>query len=144
MRAGSPSCCRAYDHARSLSKSSTRALCLQVAGSIRLVEGSVYPLADLRERLAGENDLYLEFLRVESMSAGIYSLPAGGTDPQVPHNEDEIYYVISGRASIDIAGAVQPVEPGAIIFVAKEVEHRFKDIEEDLEVLVLFAPAETE
>jgi mannose-6-phosphate isomerase-like protein (cupin superfamily) len=107
------------------------------------MKGAVNPLEDLRRRLAAEDDLYLEFLRVESMSAGLYAIPAGATDPQVPHNEDEIYYVIRGRASIDIAGDVQPVEPGAVIFVAKHVDHRFQDITEDLEVLVLFAPAET-
>jgi mannose-6-phosphate isomerase-like protein (cupin superfamily) len=107
------------------------------------VEGQVDGLADLRARLADQDDLYLEFLRVGSMSAGLYSLPAGGTDPQVPHNEDEAYYVISGRARIEIAGALHPVEAGAVIFVGKKVEHRFVDITEDLELLVLFAPAET-
>jgi mannose-6-phosphate isomerase-like protein (cupin superfamily) len=107
------------------------------------MDGQVDRLADLRARLADQDDLYLEFLRVDSMSAGLYSLGAGETDPQVPHNEDEAYYIISGRASIDIAGALHPVEPGSVIFVGKNVEHRFLDITEDLEVLVLFAPAET-
>jgi mannose-6-phosphate isomerase-like protein (cupin superfamily) len=108
------------------------------------MEGKVYPLAELRQQLADVNDLYTEFLRIAPMSAGLYALPANATDPQTPHNEDEIYYVIRGRASIDIAGTTQEVEPGTVIFVAKNVDHRFKNIEEDLEVLVLFAPAETE
>jgi mannose-6-phosphate isomerase-like protein (cupin superfamily) len=107
------------------------------------VEGQVDALADLRARLADQDDLYLEFLRVGSMSAGLYSLSAGAVDPQTPHNEDEAYYVVSGRAQIDIAGELHPVEAGAVIFVGKKVEHRFVDIAEDLEVLVLFAPAET-
>jgi hypothetical protein len=33
---------------------------------------------------------------------------------------------------------------GTLIFVAASVEHRFHRIEEELEILVLFAPAETE
>ena len=107
------------------------------------MNGSVYPLRELSDRLAAADDLYVEFLRVDAMSAGLYALPAGASDPQTPHNEDEIYYVISGRASIDIDGDVSTVEPGAVIFVGKHVEHRFIDIAEDLEVLVLFAPAET-
>lgn len=45
---------------------------------------------------------YLEFLRVSSMSLGIYSLPAGGADPQRPHKEDEVYYVLQGRAMIRV------------------------------------------
>jgi mannose-6-phosphate isomerase-like protein (cupin superfamily) len=108
------------------------------------MEGQVYPLAELRRQLADANDLYTEFLRIDTMSAGLYALPANATDPQTPHNEDEIYYVIKGRASIEIAGTTQEVEPGTVIFVAKHIDHHFQDIKEDLEVLVLFAPAETE
>ena len=68
------------------------------------------------------------------------SSPAGSTDTQSPHAEDEIYYVVAGRGAIDVAGERRPVQPGSIVFVAKEVEHRFVDIEEDLSILVFFAP----
>ncbi len=40
---------------------------------------------------------YHEFLRVPALSCGIYSLPAGSKDLQGPHDEDEVYYVLSGR-----------------------------------------------
>lgn len=86
---------------------------------------------------------YLEFLRVPAMSAGLYVLPAGGADPQKPHNEDELYYVVRGRARMRIGAEEQPVSEGSVIFVAAKVEHRFFDIEEELQVLVFFAPAET-
>jgi quercetin dioxygenase-like cupin family protein len=36
------------------------------------------------------------------------------------------------------------VAQGDLIFVAVNVEHRFYDVEEELTVLVFFAPAETE
>jgi hypothetical protein len=36
------------------------------------------------------------------------------------------------------------VARGTLVFVAARIEHRFYGIEEDLEVLVFFAPAETE
>ena len=75
------------------------------------------------------------------MSAGIYTLAAGSVDGQAPHVEDEIYYVISGKAQIQIGDQHYPVETGATVFVAREVEHRFHDIEEDLTILVIFAPA---
>jgi mannose-6-phosphate isomerase-like protein (cupin superfamily) len=90
------------------------------------------------------SDLYAEFLRVPSMSAGIYRLAAGSSDPQVPHNEDEVYYVISGRARLRAGDDSEPVGPGTIAFVPAREPHRFEDIEEDLEVLVFFAPAETD
>jgi mannose-6-phosphate isomerase-like protein (cupin superfamily) len=78
------------------------------------------------------------------MSAGIYRLPAGSSDPQGPHNEDETYYVIAGRATLTAGGESQPVQTGSIAFVPAREAHRFENIEEDLEVLVFFAPAETD
>jgi mannose-6-phosphate isomerase-like protein (cupin superfamily) len=105
--------------------------------------GSVFPLPEVRERRVRSGELYLEILRVPAMSVGFYALPAGGTDPQSPHREDEVYYVIRGRATVRIAGRDRSVEPGATIFVAKGVEHRFHSVQEPLELLVVFAPQES-
>ena len=86
---------------------------------------------------------YREFLRVPAMSAGFYVLPAGATDHQKPHREDEIYYVVRGRARFKAGSEDREVSTGSVIFVAAEVGHRFYDISEELAVLVFFAPAET-
>jgi mannose-6-phosphate isomerase-like protein (cupin superfamily) len=99
-------------------------------------------LAQLISQREASNKLYLEFLKVPDLSMGLYVLPAGGTDPQSPHTEDEIYYVVSGRAQIKVAGEDRAVQAGSIVYVAKNVEHRFHTIEEELTVLVFFAPAE--
>ena len=111
--------------------------------SVPAKDGMVVSLSELRARRERSGELYLEFLRVPAMSVGLYALPAGGVDPQTPHREDEIYHVIRGRATITIAGRDRPVEPGATIFVAKGVEHRFHTVTEPLEVLVVFAPEES-
>ncbi len=95
-----------------------------------------------RERRASGRR-YLEFLRVPALSVGLYGLPAGGEDPQSPHAEDEVYQVIRGRAVLRVEGEDRPVGPGSVVFVAAGAEHRFHAIEEDLEVLVFFAPAES-
>ncbi len=96
------------------------------------------------ERLhAQSGKLYQEFLRVPSMSAGFYILPANGQDLQQPHQQDEIYYVVRGRARFKAGDEEREVAPGSVIFVAAEVEHRFHDIREELTVLVFFAPPET-
>ena len=86
---------------------------------------------------------YREFLRVPSMSAGVYILSPGTIDAQQPHHEDEVYYVIRGRAHFTVGVEDHEVSAGSVIFVAAEVGHRFHDITEELAVLVLFAPAET-
>ena len=98
-------------------------------------------LTRLREQ---QGKRYLEFLRVPAMSAGVYVLPAGGTDPQKPHREDEMYYVVRGRARMKIGSEDAEVSAGSVIFVEAEAEHRFYDIREELQILVFFAPAEQE
>ena len=101
-----------------------------------------FELTQLIQQRADSNKLYLEFLKVSDLSMGLYILPAGGTDPQSPHTEDEVYYVVSGRAQIKVADEDRAVQAGSIVYVAKNVEHRFHSIEEELTVIVFFAPAE--
>jgi mannose-6-phosphate isomerase-like protein (cupin superfamily) len=50
--------------------------------------------------------------------------------------------VFSGKAQILVAEESREVQAGSIVYVAKNVAHRFHSIEEDLTVLVFFAPAE--
>ena len=101
-----------------------------------------YELTDLTRQRVRSDKLYFEFLRVPDLSMGLYQLPAGGKDPQSPHTEDEVYYVVSGKAKIKVADEDRAVQAGSVVYVAKNVEHRFHSIEEDLTVLVFFAPAE--
>ncbi|MCI0632944.1 MAG: dimethylsulfonioproprionate lyase family protein [Actinobacteria bacterium] len=92
---------------------------------------------------ARSGDLYVEFLRVPDLSAGLYVLAAGADDPQSPHQEDEVYAVLSGRGAIRVGDGDRPVGPGSIVYVPAHAEHHFHSIEEELELLVFFAPAET-
>lgn len=87
--------------------------------------------------------MYLEFLRVPAMSVGVYTLPAGSSDPQKPHKEDEVYYVVRGRARMQVGSDDRAIREGSVIFVSANLEHRFHDISEELTVLVFFAPAES-
>ena len=101
-----------------------------------------YELERLVIDQAGSESLYHEFLRVPALSMGLYVLPAGSVDPQHPHDEDEVYYVTQGQAMIMVDGEDRVVQAGSIVYVASQIEHRFHTIEEDLHVLVFFAPEE--
>jgi mannose-6-phosphate isomerase-like protein (cupin superfamily) len=105
---------------------------------------NVYHISDVMRQRDEKGRPYLEFLRVPAMSAGIYVLPQGATDSQKPHLEDEMYYVIRGRARIQIGSEQADVRPGSVVFVDAKLEHRFYEIQEELELLVFFAPAEQE
>lgn len=102
-----------------------------------------FELQQLAEQRENTDKAYLEFVRIPAMSAGVYVLPAGSTDPQNPHNEDELYYVVRGRALMRVGSEDREIGAGSVIFVEAHLEHRFHDIQEELVVLAFFAPAET-
>lgn len=87
---------------------------------------------------------YDEFLRVPALSAGTYVVPAGGVDDQRPHREDEVYVVLAGAARFTGGGESVDVRAGSVLFVPAYEDHKFHDVGEDLDVLVVFGPAETE
>jgi mannose-6-phosphate isomerase-like protein (cupin superfamily) len=101
-------------------------------------------MAEVLQERARRGGAYHEFVRIPSMSVGVYVLGAGAVDTQSPHRQDELYYVLRGKAQMRADGQERPVRAGSVIFVAAGVEHRFYDIEEEITLLVLFAPAETE
>jgi quercetin dioxygenase-like cupin family protein len=100
-------------------------------------------LAEVEQERVESGKPYREFLRVPAMSAGLYVLTPGASDEQSPHHEDEIYYVVRGRARFKSGEEDREVSAGSVIFVTADVEHRFYAIEEELTVLVVFAPAES-
>ena len=101
----------------------------------------VFNVESLRASLAGTSPEYREFLRTPHLSCGVYQLPRGARDMQTPHDEDEVYYVISGRATMKIGDVTRSVGPGNVLFVRAAEAHTFFEIEEDMTLLVFFAAA---
>jgi len=99
----------------------------------------VFHLRDLIERQRSTSSPYHEFLRVPALSCGIYRLPAGSKDMQGPHDEDEVYFVVSGRGRLQVGGREHRVERGSVLYVGATSEHSFFEIEEDMTMLVFFA-----
>jgi len=99
----------------------------------------VFDLAEVRDKLKGEAVEYLEFLNVPALNCGIYFLAAGSTDMQAPHDEDEVYLVLSGRARMHLGEENRAVGPGSLLYVSATTEHSFFEIEEDMTLLVMFA-----
>ena len=99
----------------------------------------IFDVDELQRRVAGgKAPAIAEFLRTPSLSCAVYRLPAGARDMQAPHVEDELYFVVQGRAKIRIAGAEHVVKPGRILYVRATSEHSFFDIQEDLTLVAIF------
>jgi len=98
----------------------------------------VFKVDELATRVAGTEPRFLEFLRVPTLSCAVYRLPAGARDMQAPHLEDEVYFVVSGRARLRVGAQEHEAVPGSILYVKATSEHSFFDIEEDLTLIVVF------
>ena len=103
----------------------------------------VFKLSELRDKVAGSDPCFFEFLRSSQMSCALYRLPAGAKDMQAPHLEDELYMVLEGRARLRIGDEEQDVGPGMMLFVRATTEHSFFDISEDLTLVAMFGPSES-
>ena len=99
-----------------------------------------FDLSEVIAAHAAAGGLYHEFFVAPRLSMGLYVLPAGQVDPQSPHTEDEVYYVVTGQGAVQVDGEDRNLGPGSIVYVGEAVEHHFHSITEDLTLLVVFAP----
>lgn len=82
---------------------------------------------------------YKEFLNVPALSCGIYRLSAGAKDMQSPHDDDEVYFVLEGKAKFRVGDEDKTIGPGELLYISATEEHSFFEIEEDMVLLVFFA-----
>lgn len=97
-------------------------------------------LESLVNQLARDRPDLDHFFHGTNLSLSVVRWPAGSEDSQGTHAEDEVYYVLAGRARLVAAAHDAEVSAGDVIFVAAGQEHRFHDITEDLTTLVFWSP----
>src|SRR5260370_22722167 len=78
-------------------------------------------------------------LRSDLLSVGVYVLPPGGVDGQKPHEEDEVYVAVRGRAKFRVGSDDHPVGPGTVLFVPALEPHHFHEIADELVLVVFWA-----
>ncbi len=59
-------------------------------------------------------------------------------DNQTPHDQDELYFVISGTGTFERGSEKVPFAPGDVLFVAAHEPHRFSGFTDDFATWVLF------
>lgn len=59
-------------------------------------------------------------------------------DPQEPHDQDEVYVVLSGSGFFVRGDERQPFEPGEALFVPAGMVHRFEEFSDDFAAWVIF------
>ena len=101
----------------------------------------LFDVAEIRKKLTGKPVEYREFFDVPAMHCGLYRLERGATDMQTPHDEDEIYYVVEGKAHLKVGDEIKSVGPGSVMYIGATEAHSFFEIEEDMLLLVFFSRA---
>ncbi len=71
-----------------------------------------------------------------SARVGVYA--PRGTDPQQPHDQDEVYIVARGTGTFLNGTERQSFGPGDMVFVPAGVTHRFEAFSDDFAVWVVF------
>ncbi len=99
----------------------------------------IFDIEQLKSQVPQGDVSYKEFLRVPAMQCGIYRLAKGSKDMQTPHDEDELYYVIEGKAQLRVGEEVTEVGPGSVMYIQATEAHSFFEIQEDMTLLVFFA-----
>lgn len=99
--------------------------------------------ADLMNQLPGPStdkwptgEYFARALSHGSMSVELYA--PHGLDPQIPHTQDELYFVISGAGAFEVADEIFGFSPGDCFFVRAGVEHRFVEFSENFTAWVVF------
>jgi mannose-6-phosphate isomerase-like protein (cupin superfamily) len=101
---------------------------------------SIFKIEEIVRGIDTKEPRFFEFLRTSTLSCAVYHLPAGARDMQAPHHEDEVYFVVSGRATLKVGNEERHVGPGHILYVKATTEHSFFRIEEDLTLIAVFGP----
>jgi hypothetical protein len=99
-----------------------------------------YQAFELEELQADRSRSYAEFVRRPGLSMGIYHLPVGGrTRSTRTRPTRSTWCSRAGRRSRWRVSGLD-VGPGRVVSVDVGADHRFVDVTEDLQVLVVFAP----
>jgi mannose-6-phosphate isomerase-like protein (cupin superfamily) len=88
-------------------------------------------------RLPGaKGERFVELFRHGTLSVELYA--PRGTDPQSPHSRDEVYAVVQGSGWFRNGLERHRFEPGDVLFVPAQLDHRFEEFSDDLVVWVFF------
>ena len=97
-----------------------------------------YDLDTYLEKIKNNNSYFHTFINKDSLAAGVLVLKPGDEDTQAPHDNDEVYYVISGNGFLKIKDKDYKVSKDKLFFVVKNVEHYFHGNTKELKVLYFF------
>ncbi|MBI1731576.1 MAG: cupin domain-containing protein [Gammaproteobacteria bacterium] len=83
-----------------------------------------------------DGEFFVTLMAHGTMSVEYYA--PRGADPQTPHDQDELYFIHTGRGELRIAGERFAFSAGDCFFVPARVEHRVETFSPDFGTWVVF------
>jgi len=99
-------------------------------------------VAEAADQLATDGEVEVESIRRDSFSFHVMRFEPGDEDSMHSHNEDEMYYVDTGTATLKTEEGSVDVEEGDVIHLEPGTDHQFTGFEDEFVVTVVYAPAE--
>lgn len=87
-----------------------------------------------------QGERFLQAFTHGSMKLELYA--PRGTDPQTPHAQDELYFIVQGSGELELEGGVLWCTAGDALFVPAGAVHRFRNFSDDFATWVVFWGAE--
>ena len=97
-----------------------------------------YNTNDYIRKINSNTSYFNTFLNKETLAAGILILKPGEEDTQLPHDSDEIYYILEGNGYLKINKKKYKISAGMSYYVPKNIEHHFFGNTKQLVVLYFF------
>ena len=97
-----------------------------------------YDTTDYIRKINKGNSYFDTFLNKENLAAGILILKPGEEDTQLPHDSDEMYYILEGDGFLKIKNKDYILKKGKAFFVPKDTKHYFFGNKKKLSVLYFF------
>ena len=102
-----------------------------------------YNTNDYIRKINSNTSYFNTFLNKETLAAGILILKPGEEDTQLPHESDEMYYILEGDGFLKIKNKDYSIKKGKAFFVPKNTEHFFFGNKKKLTVLYFFGGPDT-
>ena len=97
-----------------------------------------YNTTEYIQKINNGNSYFNTFLDKDTLAAGILVLKPGEKDTQLPHEFDEMYYILDGDGFLKIKNKKYKLKKGKAFFVPKDTEHYFFGNKKKLTVLYFF------
>jgi len=98
-------------------------------------------IPEVATALEAEDVDHREVLDAGPLTVEVGRYPPGTAAPQNPHNEEELYYVVSGSGKLRVGDETHSLEAGDVVYVEPGLEHDFFDIEEEIVTMIIFGPS---